>query len=214
MLFLFLLVLLFSSSGKDKFKSKCKSCYQISILVLFIPLVFFFPCVLYVSCFWHASTQKLTINLSNSNDLNNTFAGDIYTTIQPFYCYHIKMIFCCSLYTRIYVRMPIIPLFHHLRTNNERFLIVVWRNIMEGLKKMTYIKRNAVKYFGNQLITSSVRVKISVYFLNCVTGISRDTAFSCQYLLYRSTSDTAVSNCAFLDSGKQRDGRWASTCLF
>lgn len=100
--------------------------------------------------------------------------------------------------------MPIIPLFHQLRTNNERLLIVVWRNVMEDLKKITYIKRNAVKYFGNQLITSTVSVRISVYFLNCVTGIIRDIASSCQYLLYRSTSDRAVLNSAFLDSGRQR----------
>lgn len=63
---------------------------------------------------------------------------------------------------------------------------------------------NAVKYFGNQLITSTVRVRISVYFLNCVTGIIRDIASSCQYLLPKSTSDTAVLNCASLDSGRQR----------
>lgn len=39
---------------------------------------------------------------------------------------------------------------------------------------MTYTKRNAVNYFGNQLTTSSVRPRISGCLLNCVAGICRE----------------------------------------
>lgn len=140
----FFLVLFSFSSGKDKFKSNCKSHVFKLVYWSFLHHWSSFSHIYYISGVFYMLLHKNKLNFSHSNDLNNIFA---WWHIYKFIALWNYLLLLSINYDLCWNWMSIIPLFHQLRTNNEIFLIVFRRNIMQDLKKMTYIKKERTEIF-------------------------------------------------------------------